>query len=127
MLGGFVILAILLCIGLISLRAAYRACCTYTITYMIRGTSPAARITYYPGDSLLGRQATPIDTQAPLPWEMHIQSDGFFHRRSATVQATGAPADSLTCEIWINGRLAVTRTDTETTGCGYDPEANPLP
>jgi hypothetical protein len=119
-------LVILLGIGFFSLRAAYLTCCTYTITYTVRGTSPVAQIIYLPGDSLFGR-STLVDIQTALPWEMHIVSDNFFHRRSASVQITGAPADTITCEIWINDQLAVTRTDTETIGCGYDPESNPIP
>jgi hypothetical protein len=120
------VIVILLGIGLISLRAAYRTCCTYTITYTVRGTASSARIVYHPGDTLLGR-STLVDTQTALPWGMLIQSDDFLHRRLASVQVTGTAIDTLTCEVWINGQLAETHTNTGSTSCAYDPERNPVP
>jgi hypothetical protein len=120
------IVASLLIIGIIGLRATYQRCCTYTISYTVGGDTSTARIVYLPGDSLLGR-ATQAELQSALPWELHLVSDGYLHRRQASVQATSAPGTTLTCEVWINGHLAETHTGTASVGCAYDPERNPVP
>ena len=33
----------------------------------------------------------------------------------------------FTCQVWINGTPAETRTGADATWCGYDPERNPVP
>ena len=106
---------------------------TFTITYRVTGTVPQAEVRYFAGNSPLSRlrSATNIVTeQAPLPWEKTVVSDEFLNRRFANLQVRGLPRvanASFTCQVWINGTLAETRTGTDSTWCGYDPERNPVP
>ncbi len=106
---------------------------TYTITYRVTGTVPHAEIRYFAGHSPLSglRGATNLVTElAPLPWEKTVVSDEFLNRRFASLQVRGVARGAnatFTCQVWINGTLAETRTGADATWCGYDPERNPVP
>jgi hypothetical protein len=106
---------------------------TYTITYRVTGTVPQAEVRYFAGTGPLSgrRGANNLVTEpASLPWEKTVVGDEFLNRRFASLQVRGGAGGAtatLTCQVWINGMLAETRTGADFTWCGYDPERNPVP
>ena len=119
-----------MCAGVLALRAIYLGDWTYTITYKVTGSSSQADITYFPGVNLLAplrRASGPRQLQVQLPWQETVTSDHLVNRRWAAISARGGPADVLTCQVWINGQLAETRSAGELVRCGYDEERNPVP
>lgn len=125
-IGSLSVLGLLIVAGIVlaSLWAVYRSTSTYTITYRVTGTPASANVSYSYGTLT---RTVMAKEHVSLPWEIELTADSFLHRTYASMRASGAASDQLTCEVWIDGRLAETTSGAAAVDCGYDLERNPLP